>query len=872
MIKVESQLHGYSHGHELLSATVLLEKGDQTVIDRLSDVAGPLRSGETFEPYLSTYPLPSGRWTVLARTWPDDTVSRSGCVRTLSLLIPTEMWAHSRSIWPFVALLDQPGLPSHAQPVTIPVPQATPLPPAQMFGASELLEALFLEEQRPIAIFDAPQPELIATRLLTALWPSIRRQFALSTLALSPRRIEGRDFNLVFAPKSARQKFSEWSGRRVDGQANASARHRWTNSIVGRVFSAPIPRLVEDSDLHGTNQEEDSTGALLRISLLWDELLAKLEHSPSAALGLLDIAKTRPELSPHATATLRRVLSSAAQRATNELPTQDAWTFIGAMARKLHGSSFAKEMHWVQSSVEILARKDPAGALRLLALDDPTDVMLTLVAPIAEGLAGGIASGAQVLPWYSFASLPSVRVVQLLEKSPTLARIVALSPGMLDEVAAYAAALPFELFDGIRDALLPHLIDDFQIVLASQFIASLDGDGLVQTTQRLIAANDFAAASFINPLVARARTVHALYELRAALQLMKDNARHRMLLRVSLEPSEEDVQWLLGNTSLTAGASQDLLIELLEAADDRQFHMLFSAGVLADAILHRVPASAGGVLRRVLLAGELPLDQHVMTTQRVLATCVYEDRTEIAVKALERCLRDHFSGDEVVIVTSLLNVVGPVLNPVWAISRGFEGRLESSLIRRNLLAFEKTEASVQSLILNSLAMLTRALEDRRSLDLDEAAAQACANLFWRAAQQKSPELLPAAAQMVRLLLRSEGWPVSAIVPATFPVVYGELAARDDAPVMLNFISFFDWDKCRVARTELIDAFKFSVWNIADLALTICLCPHEDRFLQRVVNGYRGNEFLKRFESSLEHLPQACRERLEIAVHETRAKR
>ena len=53
-------------------------------------------------------------------------------------------------------------------------------------------------------MLDALEPELVATRLLTALWPSLRRRFAVSTFARSPRKIGGRDFDLVFAPKDAR--------------------------------------------------------------------------------------------------------------------------------------------------------------------------------------------------------------------------------------------------------------------------------------------------------------------------------------------------------------------------------------------------------------------------------------------------------------------------------------------------------------------------------------------------------------------------------------------------------------------------------------------------------------------------------------------
>ena len=61
---VHQQTHGYKSGHQLLSASIRLQPTDQEVIDRLSDMAGPLRPNERFEPYLTAYPLPSGSYTV----------------------------------------------------------------------------------------------------------------------------------------------------------------------------------------------------------------------------------------------------------------------------------------------------------------------------------------------------------------------------------------------------------------------------------------------------------------------------------------------------------------------------------------------------------------------------------------------------------------------------------------------------------------------------------------------------------------------------------------------------------------------------------------------------------------------------------------
>ncbi|RYG96568.1 MAG: hypothetical protein EON58_11795 [Alphaproteobacteria bacterium] len=160
MITINTQLHGYRQGHQLLDSTVSLSKADQTVVDRLSDVAGPLRPGEIFDSYLSAYPLPSGKFFVLARTWQDLTVSRAGCVRTLSAIIPAARWGALKSLRFLVDLLDASNFPSVATTVELIDCPDTPLPEVREFIGNELLEALFLEDSKPVVLFDAPAPEI----------------------------------------------------------------------------------------------------------------------------------------------------------------------------------------------------------------------------------------------------------------------------------------------------------------------------------------------------------------------------------------------------------------------------------------------------------------------------------------------------------------------------------------------------------------------------------------------------------------------------------------------------------------------------------------------------------------------------------------
>lgn len=151
--------------------------------------------------------------------------------------------------------------------------------------------------------------------------------------------------------------------RRVDGRADASARHRWTDTIAGRVFYEPIPRLLNDVSSQFDDRDDPGNAAALRISLLWDELLEKLDRSPTAILGLLDIANTRLSREGSAISQLKAALSAAPKRAIAELSPADAWSFIDALARKLSSGHFPEQIPAVLNVAVDLAKQDALSAI-----------------------------------------------------------------------------------------------------------------------------------------------------------------------------------------------------------------------------------------------------------------------------------------------------------------------------------------------------------------------------------------------------------------------------------------------------------------------------------------------------------------------------
>lgn len=239
---------------------------------------------------------------------------------------------------------------------------------------------------------DAPDPELIALRLLTALWPNIRRRFALSTFALSPEKIGGRDFDLVFAPLNAKAKFSDWPGRHVDVRSSQTDQlSGGQGAIVRRVFEAPVPRLLSDDDIDLLGDRDTDSAAALRIALLWDELLDKLHQPPTAALGLLDIANSGMVSNVVAVKLLEPPVAEPHAELREAWPPMMPGTSLARSRGRCRGTT-CQPAGWRSSSLRpISPSMRPRGAVNLMRKPDPKDAIDDLIPSIATGLGKGTA-------------------------------------------------------------------------------------------------------------------------------------------------------------------------------------------------------------------------------------------------------------------------------------------------------------------------------------------------------------------------------------------------------------------------------------------------------------------------------------------------
>ncbi|WP_346778641.1 hypothetical protein [Burkholderia sp. Ac-20353] len=870
MIVIEQQLHGYRHGHELLSTSVRLPAQDQNLLDRLSDVAGPLGPNERFSPYLTCYPLPSGSHYVFARTWQDLSAPRAGCVRTRSLLIPMQVWMTLNEPVTLAQAVSAAGPAGPTEPIFELQEPVKRLPRVEGIG-TELLEALFLEERMPVAVFGAEVPEVIALRLLTAIWPSYRRNFTLSTFCNSPRSIARKSFDLVFAPVEARSRFSDWKGRRVDGRRTSAARHRWSTSIVDRVFLSQNPSLRGLDVLGEMAGDEQGREDTLRVSLLWDELFRKVASEPLAALGLLDIANTRAAKNTYLVGSLGPALASAAATAVATMPPRDAWGFLQALASKVGNSklrlSVAKS---IRSSAISLARQRPKDAVGVVPTILAKSGQKLLLGALGDGLAGAeTCDVARML-----AELKPTELLELMLASPPLAEEILSEDVDLDrQVAAGLEGTGPKMLESAQRRFLRHMTGERHTEAFRILVSGMSGADIIAQIKRLDDATGLRSQSLNAVLADEAKHAGAVPLVRDFVASLRRSPASDAMLTNLVEPTEEDVRWLVGQPFLDRTRRRSLLLTLIDIAPSHTLTRLFSA----SGLLSRVRAVVGDFddvseTSLAKIAGNVPLEteEGLAFLLQILPHLEELHAAELAAHSLYTVLGRETGAFRVTAVQHLLETAGKSLDATKAIQIGLFVGVPSSIASQNLILFDSAPPAIRAQFVDVPEAIAEGIIERHHLDLSYEGANAAGHLIWDASEGNRPAFAWASAALLPFAMRERCQPASALIAAAFPAVYyGLQQERTPDFFSLLMFPFVDWDRCKTARRELATGFSGSEWLATDIALAAVRAGDAPRILRVVARSPHGRSAISAIERDIGKIQSPWRETIQLALSEIR---
>ena len=872
MEALDQQLHGYRNGHQLLSGTVKLPKADQDLVDRLSDVAGPLGPGEVFAPYLTCYPLPSESHYVIARTWQDLEAPRAGCVRTRSVLVPMSDWLALEDVAGVADIATRCGPEANAERRSPPPAFSIELPTVEGLQGVELVEAMFLEDRAPIVVFDGTQVDVIAMRLLAVLWPGIRKGFCVSTFCRSPRMIGRRSFDLVFAPKDARSRFAEWQGRRIDGRRQEGPRHHWAQVIVNCIFKSQRPSLRSLDALGEMSSDSVGNEAALRVSLLWNELQEKLNTSPNAVLGLLDIANTRTIRHVDAIRQLEPALALAAHKATSTMSPSDAWQFLSALTQKIGNLrltlSVAKS---IRSAAIELAAAHPLPTLDWLPsfAGDKQKELLTSAA--GEGLSRVLDEPVQA----AILRLSGSDFLDLLFSSATLAeKGLSRFPDFSIALARALRGADSRARDEAHRRLLRLLVDEQHVEPARILIATLNNKELISQTEYLFHANQLAAAGIRTVIVNRAYAVNAAWDLRSAVVSLGTCEGVDAMVEALITPSVADLDWLLDVAGVDDRLRSKIVLNLVRSASPIQLsEMLTSSRRLSNVIrlIDTDHCEEVDVLLKIATQAPMQLRELLGLVLKILPKIPRASAIEMANRTLDATLPVTLDPEHSNAVELLLSTSDADLNGSRAFRIGLERKVSTSAASRNLVAFSKSPSGARARLMQAIEDMARALVGRGVLDLSVRAIEAAASLLWESRMVNHNGYVRASAVLLPFLLNAKKKPASPLIAVAFPPVYFELQ-RENTPDFFNLVfMFLDWDKCKTARRQLVEAFLDSNWKPTDIALAAARAGDPARILARIARAQNGDSILSAIARDLDQIPEAWREAVQAAILEINKK-
>lgn len=867
-MQLDQQWHGYRRGHQLLASTTDLSPRDQDLIDKLSDASGSPRPGEVFDPYLTIYPLPSGGYHVIARTWQDVEAARSGTVFTRSLLVPRESWRTMRSLRPLVEALSSRDMTE--QPVTIQEARES-WPPVTDPNVYVLAEALFLERAAAIAAFGFTQKELVSSRLLEALWPARRETMAICTYSLGPRSLPDRDFDLVFAPETARSRFAKWQGRKVNASTGtAPARHEWTGQIVNRVFLDPHPSLAELDEIGALDEGARGDTSALRLALLWGELRRKAATSPTSLLGMLDILSSlshSPSVVPGFNALVIRALNI-----TDTIPPTDAWRFLQLLVRKLDGQMPLSVVRAISNAAGTLAVRSPS-----VISDGIAD---TAAMPLAHLLRPAVARGLAQLTEAELAvflkAVPSPALLSLMSESPVF-------------TAAVARSLSTRADDDIINPLAKCIADDNRAArrvvggvarsarssavapLLAAAISSAPPSNFEMLAWATLSAGGSGRTTVIDALIRASHAVSKEDELRRLSINAPDRADGDQIL-IRLVSGRVATAWLVEELSSDRERLFPILLQLMARWSDADLREGLREGRTKDdffeAAVTGLPGSGQAFVRLLSIVSPNPVTTTALV-RRAFPKLSVADRSDALASIIDQMLVLEPSS-----IGDLLDAAFATLDPRKLIIAATSTSLSGEQVGRNIAAIAQSSAVARFVPLTD--GITARLVERRSGGYGPSGYDGWARML-RLARQLHPEALVLSADAaLDYALARPNEPGGGIVAACFPIVHARLKKDSLPDLPFNFIAailivslsiFTDWDRAKAARHGIVDKFLKSKWDPVEL-----LRAGVDAGIPRKVLGYLvskpgGREYLRRIENGVGAYPQPARAALAAALSE-----
>lgn len=185
IINFDQCVHGYDHGHKMLSSSSQLPKETLNMLLKMSD-ASISGFGASFSPYITGYPLTEIGAYALSKTWPAPELERPGCVWTQTIIIDFSDLAQIMNMSILLELFEKPSrdnLNNFSRSITFDNSQTRFKNDLYVKeDMATILSSIYKHPAENVILPIVNHVDIIIMEIWSQQWPKLRRSFSFRTL------------------------------------------------------------------------------------------------------------------------------------------------------------------------------------------------------------------------------------------------------------------------------------------------------------------------------------------------------------------------------------------------------------------------------------------------------------------------------------------------------------------------------------------------------------------------------------------------------------------------------------------------------------------------------------------------------------------
>ena len=462
-----------------------------------------------------------------------------------------------------------------------------------------------------------------------------------------------------------------------------------------QIFQSDTPNLIGNDLLGILKADSEGDESSLRLLLLWNELAAKANKTPTALLGMLDILNSHRKIMPQALELILPVIAHCVDMTRDTLSNLEAWRFLVTLMGKFPVRLSPKTtLRKIEHSASSLASRDPTAAMEFLEAEfqDGRPVPAIVLDGLADGL--GSSEGFRHLSG-RFARLSPIIGLSLFAASALFTRS-AITMAKCEPLQWIPILLPFfheadrDTRSKVRQLLVPLVEDGALASLLPPVLKGISAQELADVAVRIGCQTKFDTDAFDELLGNAARELDGLEILRNAVAATFHNEGTHRLLLSTLRLDAADVKWLCSSEGLEKNRARQLLLNLLLGASDQEVLLVHRDEVTRERILECLvgdPALCASQIARILTLIQIPVEPFLELGFGITHLLDFVDRRKLEDLLLKRALAEVKAGDKRVLV--LVTKTGSRIDPGQLVRMATAATASSERVGDNVVVLEQ---------------------------------------------------------------------------------------------------------------------------------------------------------------------------------------